>query len=141
MLEIARGTRPDLYNFNFRKEDPFIERYLRKEVDERINYLGEIITPLDIHQTDKIIEEFIAEDVEAIAICLMHGYKNPVHEQLITDYIRKNYPQFEVISSHEVTREWREYERTSSVVLSSYVKPIATQIPEQPYYQFKANGL
>lgn len=75
MLEIARGTRPDLYNFNFRKEDPFIERYLRKEVDERINYLGEIITPLDIHQTDKIIEEFIAEDVEAIAICLMHGYK------------------------------------------------------------------
>lgn len=127
VLEIARGTRPDLYNFNFRKEDPFIERYLRKEVDERINYLGEIITPLDIHQTDKIIEEFIAEDVEAIAICLMHGYKNPVHEQLITDYIRKNYPQFEVISSHEVTREWREYERTSSVVLSSYVKPIATK--------------
>ncbi|HAY3535756.1 hydantoinase/oxoprolinase family protein [Elizabethkingia anophelis] len=127
VLEIARGTRPDLYNFNFKKEDPFVERHLRQEVDERINYLGEIVTPLDITQVDKIIEGFIIENVESIAVCLLHGYKNPVHEKLIADYIRNNYNQFEVISSHEVTREWREYERTSSVVLSGYVKPIATK--------------
>ncbi len=127
VLEIARGTRPDLYNFNFKKEDPFVERYLRQEVKERINYLGEIITPLDETTVDAHIEDFIKEGVEAIAICFLHGYKNPVHEKKLASYIRAKYPQFEVITSHEVTREWREYERTSTTVLSAYVKPIATK--------------
>lgn len=127
VLEIARGTRPDLYNFNFKKEDPFVERYLRKEVKERINYLGEIITPLDETSIDIHIAEFQKEGVEAIAICFLHGYKNPIHEKKVADYIRSKYPEFEVITSHEVTREWREYERTSSTVLSAYVKPIATK--------------
>lgn len=127
VLEIARGTRPDLYNFNFKKEEPFVERYLRQEVKERINYLGEVITPLDASSVDKHITEFIKEGVEAIAICFLHGYKNPVHEKKLATYIRTEYPQFEVITSHEITREWREYERTSSTVLSAYVKPIATK--------------
>ncbi|WP_299671230.1 hydantoinase/oxoprolinase family protein [uncultured Polaribacter sp.] len=127
VLEIARGTRPDLYNFNFKKEEPFVARYLRQEVKERINYLGEIITPLDESSVDKHIGKFIKEGVEAIAICFLHGYKNPVHEKQLATYIRTKYPQFEVITSHEVTREWREYERTSSTVLSAYVKPIATK--------------
>ncbi len=127
VLEIARGTRPDLYNFNFKKEEPFVERYLRQEVRERINYLGEIITPLDETTVDGHIAEFIKEGVEAIAICFLHGYKNPIHEKQLATYIRTKYPQFEVITSHEVTREWREYERTSSTVLSAYVKPIATK--------------
>nr|WP_298929605.1 hydantoinase/oxoprolinase family protein [uncultured Allomuricauda sp.] len=127
VLEIARGTRPDLYNFNFKKEDPFVDRYLRQEVKERINYLGEVITPLDETTVDTHITQFIKEGVEAIAVCFLHGYKNPVHEKKLADYIRSKYPQFEVITSHEVTREWREYERTSSTVLSAYVKPIATK--------------
>lgn len=127
VLEIARGTRPDLYNFNFKKEDPFVERYLRQEVRERINYLGEVITPLDLSSVDAHITEFINEGVEAIAICFLHGYKNPIHEKKLASYIRSKYPQFEVITSYEVTREWREYERTSTTVLSAYVKPLATK--------------
>lgn len=127
VLEIARGTRPDLYNFNFKKEAPFVARYLRQEVKERINYVGEVITPIDETTVDKHIVEFIKEGVEAIAICFLHGYKNPIHEEKLASYIRAKYPQFEVISSHEVTREWREYERTSSTVLSAYVKPLATK--------------
>lgn len=127
VLEIARGTRPDLYNFNFKKEDPFVERYLRQEVEERVNYLGEIITPLEESSVDKHLEEFLKEGVEAIAICFLHAYKNPFHEKKLAEYIRKKHPQFEVITSHEVTREWREYERTSTTVLSAYVKPIATK--------------
>lgn len=127
VLEIARGTRPDLYNFNFKKEDPFVERYLRQEVKERINYLGEIITPLDTRNVDEMVKYFIAENVESIAICLLHAYKNPIHEKQLGELIKQNYPNIEVITSHEVTREWREYERTSSTVLSAYVKPIATK--------------
>lgn len=127
VLEIARGTRPDLYNFNFKKEEPFVERHLRQEVEERINYLGEVVTPLDKSNIDSLVQGFKNEDVEAIAICLLHGYKNPSHEKILADLIRTKYPEFEVICSHEVTREWREYERTSSTVLSAYVKPIATK--------------
>ena len=127
VLEIARGTRPDLYNFNFKKEEPFVERYLRQEVNERINYLGEVVTPLNETEVEPHLKNFLEEGVQAIAICFLHGYKNPKHEKKLASYIREKYPQFEVIASHEVTREWREYERTSSTVLSAYVKPIATE--------------
>jgi N-methylhydantoinase A len=127
VLEIARGTRPDLYNFNFKKEEPFVERYLRQEVEERINYLGEIVSPLDTSKVDELVKYFLSEGVESIAICLLHAYKNPVHEKALSKFIKEKYPDLEVITSHEVTREWREYERTSSTVLSAYVKPIATK--------------
>jgi N-methylhydantoinase A len=127
VLEIARGTRPDLYNFNFKKEEPFVERYLRQEVTERINYLGEIVAPLDTSNVDELVEYFISEGVESIAICLLHAYKNPIHEKELSKYIKAKYTTVEVIASHEVSREWREYERTSSTVLSGYVKPIATK--------------
>jgi len=127
VLEIARGTRPDLYNFNFKKEEPFVERYLRQEVEERINYLGEIVSPLDMSKVDDLVQYFLSEGVESIAICLLHAYKNPVHEKALSHFIKQKYPDLEVITSHEVTREWREYERTSSTVLSAYVKPIATK--------------
>jgi len=127
VLEIARGTRPDLYNFNFKKEEPFVERYLRQEVKERINYLGEVVSPLDTSSIKNLVGNFIKEGVESIAICLLHAYKNPVHEKQLSELIKKNYPNIEVITSHEVTREWREYERTSSTVLSAYVKPIVVK--------------
>ncbi|MDG2397643.1 MAG: hydantoinase/oxoprolinase family protein [Flavobacteriaceae bacterium] len=127
VLEIARGTRPDLYNFNFKKEAPFVERYLRQEVDERINYLGEVISPLNSDNVDSLLNYFVSEGVESIAICLIHAYKNPIHEKQLGALIKKKYPNIEVITSHEVTREWREYERTSSTVLSAYVKPITTK--------------
>lgn len=127
VLEIARGTRPDLYNFNFKKEEPFVERYLRREVKERINYLGEIITPLDTENINELVDYFVSEEVESIAVCLLHAYKNPIHEKQLSETIKGKYPDLEVITSHEVTREWREYERTSSTVLSAYVKPIATK--------------
>ncbi|WP_417444089.1 hydantoinase/oxoprolinase family protein [Joostella sp.] len=127
VLEIARGTRPDLYNFNFKKKPPFVERFLRQEVEERINYLGEIVIPLKEDNLDEVIQKFKKEGVEAIAICFLHGYKNPSHEKKLAETIRIKYPEFEVICSHEITREWREYERTSTTVLSAYVKPIATK--------------
>jgi len=140
VLEIARGTRPDLYNFNFKKQEPFVERYLRKEVKERINYLGEVVTPLDTNNIETLIEYFISEGVESIAICLLHAYKNPIHEKQLREIIKAKYPNIEVITSHEVTREWREYERTSSTVLSAYVKPIATKYLNNLYHHLQNLG-
>lgn len=123
VLEIARGNRPDLYNFNYKKPQPFVERYLRKEVTERLNYKGEVITPLVLEEVTDIVQSFINNEVKAIAITFLHSYINPIHEKLVTKYIREKYPDILVIASHEISNEWREYERTNTTVLSSYVQP------------------
>ncbi len=141
VLEIARCNRPDLFNFNFIKQAPFVPRYLRFEVAERMNYKGEVVSALKFDQLSKIINTCKEEGVEAIAICLLHAYKNPLHEQLLFKKMKEMYPEVELIASHQVTREWREYERTSSTVLSAYVLPIAKRYLIDLERKLKENGL
>ena len=124
-LEIARGDRPDFFNLRYKKPEPFIPRYLRKEVPGRINFLGKEIEQLDISDVPNIIKNFKEHQVQSIAICLIHSYANPNHELKISQEVKKLWPAVEVISSHELTREWREYERTNTTALCAYVKPIA----------------
>ena len=125
VLEIARCNRPDLFNFNFIKQPPFVPRYLRFEVEERMSYKGDVLRGLDMKSLEQILKKCEKEKVEAIAICLLHAYKNPIHEIQLKKRLLELNISVEVIASHEVTREWREYERTSSTVLSGYVLPIA----------------
>lgn len=126
VLEIGRGNRPDLFNVRFQKPTPFVPRYLRFEVKERINYKGEVIVPLDKEKIKDIVAKMKKEGVEAIAVCYLHSYANPVHEQETVEVIKELWPEVAVTASYEVTREWREYERTSTAVLNSYVKPTAS---------------
>ncbi|WP_276210921.1 hydantoinase/oxoprolinase family protein [Heyndrickxia coagulans] len=126
VLEIARGNRPDLYNVRYQKPKPFVERYLRKEVEERLNYKGEELTPLNKNEIKEIVDFFKKEKVEAIAVSFLHSYANPVHEQETVAYIKALWPEVFVTASHEITKEWREYERTNTAVFNAYVKPIAT---------------
>ncbi len=125
VLEIARGNRPDLFNFNFRKPEPFVERYLRLEVDERVTYRGEVQRELDPGTLEEIVKFLQQEKVEAIAICFLHAYINPVNEIAAAKAIQELWPEVSVLASHQVSREWREYERTNTTVLSSYVHPVA----------------
>jgi N-methylhydantoinase A len=125
VLEIARGNRPDLFNVRYQKPTPFVERYLRQEVEERLNHKGEVISPLQIDEIKKVVDYFKNEGVEAIAIAYLHAYINPEHEKQTVNIIKELWPEVSVTASHEVTKEWREYERTSTAVLNSYVKPIA----------------
>jgi len=125
VLEIARGNRPDLFNVRYQKPAPFVERYLRQEVEERLNYKGEILTPLNKEQLKEIITYFKRQEVEAIAVAYLHSYVNPIHEIETVELIKEVWPEVAVTASYEVTKEWREYERTSTTVLNSYVKPIA----------------
>jgi N-methylhydantoinase A len=125
VLEIARGNRPDLFNVRYQKPVPFVERYLRQEVDERLNYKGEVLSPLNKEQLADIINYFREQEVEAIAVAYLHSYVNPVHEVETVELVKELWPEVAVTASHEVTKEWREYERTSTTVLNSYVKPIA----------------
>jgi len=73
ILEIARGNRPDLFNILYQKPAPFIPRYLRQEVEERLNYKGEILTPLNIEQVKETIKRFKDEGVKAIAVAYLHS--------------------------------------------------------------------
>lgn len=130
VLEIARGNRPDLFNFNFRKPKPFVERYLRTELDERITYKGELQKEVDLTPLGELIEFFRGEDVKAVAVCLLHAYINPENEIKVVSKLKELAPDISVLASHEISREWREYERTNTTVLSAYIHPIAKRYME-----------
>jgi len=124
IIEIGRGARPDFFNLEYRKPEPFVERYLRREVKERINYKGVETTPLDLSGLPAILDDFRAEGVEAIAISYINSYANPAHEEATLAKIKELWPEVSVVASHQITREWREYERTNTAVLSAYVQPV-----------------
>ncbi len=124
-LEIARGNRPDFFNLHYVKPAPFVPRYLRREVEGRMDYHGNEIKPLDLSGLPEILEGFKAEGVEAVAISFLHAYANPAHEQAAMAEVKRLWPEATVVSSHQITREWREYERTNTAVLSAYVQPAA----------------
>ena len=126
VLEIARCNRPDLFNMVFAKPRPFIPRYLRKEVEERVSFDGKVVTPLNEEDIRTAVEYFKKEKVEAIAVCYINSYANDEHEKRTVELIRKLWPEVFVTSSIEVTKEWREYERTSTIALNSYVMPVAS---------------
>ncbi|MAW82778.1 MAG: 5-oxoprolinase [Parvularcula sp.] len=127
ILEIARGNRPDFFNLKYQKPEPFIPRYLRREIAGRMNYKGEVVKPLDLSGIDPILEDFRNEGVETIAVCLLHSYANPIHEIEIAEHIREIWPEVSVVASHEISREWREYERTNTAAVCAYVQPTTEQ--------------
>jgi len=125
VLEIARGNRPDFFNLHYEKPPPFVPRRLRREVPGRLTGDGSERRPLDLSGLPAIIDDFRSESVQAVAICLLHSYANPRHEQEVLERVRELWPEVSVVASHQITREWREYERTSTAVLSTYVQPVA----------------
>jgi N-methylhydantoinase A len=124
-LEIARGNRPDFFNLHYKKPKPFVPRYLRRELSGRVAYSGEETEPLDLGPLAEILDEFRSDGVEAVAVCFLHSYANPKHEQQTLEEIVRIWPDVAVVASHQITREWREYERTNTAVLSAYVQPAA----------------
>jgi N-methylhydantoinase A len=141
VLEIARANRPDLFNFAFQKPSPFVPRFLRAEVTERVDYRGLLLEPPRLEELDAVAGLFRAEQVEAVAVCLLHAYVNPDNERLVADRLKALLPGVEIIASHSVCREWREYERTSTTVLSAYVSPIARRYLESLERELLARGL
>jgi N-methylhydantoinase A len=127
ILEIGRGNRPDFFNLEYPKPKPFVPRYLRREIPERISYKGIENKPLDLSGLPAILDDFRAEGVEAIAICFINSYANPAHEEAVLAKIKELWPEVSSVASYQITREWREYERMNTAVLSAYVQPVAHQ--------------
>jgi N-methylhydantoinase A len=124
-LEIARGNRPDFFNLDYEKPPPFVPRYLRRELPGRITHKGLERQPLELDGLTQIVADFRADGVEAVAICLLNAYVDPAHELAVLRRLRELWPAVSAVASHQITREWREYERTNTAVLSAYVQPVA----------------
>ena len=152
VLEIQRGNRPDLYNLRFEKEQAFVPRLLRFEARERIDAAGNELEPLDMASLEPIVERCRAEAVEAVAVQFLHSYVAPEHEAACAAYLRENLPGVAVTASHEITREWREYERANTTVFNAYVQPIVQRYFDRleqalakagitcPYSAMQSNG-
>ena len=141
VLEIGRGNRPDMYNLVCRKPEPFVPRRLRFEVSERVDRHGDVLVPLQLAELDAVADACHAQGVEAIAVCLLHAYAHPEHELAVRDRLLELLPDAHVSISSEITREWREYERTSTAVLNGYVQPAVAGYLDDLGASLAENGL
>ena len=120
---IGRGNRPEAYSLFFHRHRPLVPRHLTREVDERLLSSGEVHVPLDRAGIAEVCRVLAAEGVEAVAVCFLHSYVNPEHERIAGDMIRAAMPRAYVSLSHEILREYREFERMSSTVVNAYIGP------------------
>jgi N-methylhydantoinase A len=123
-LEIGRGRMPVMYDLSWNKPVPLAQRYLRLELDERVNSKGEVIRQLNIDEARTAVEKLVSNGVESVAICLLNSPKNPDHEQKIGQFIRETSPELYVSLSTEVMPVLGEYERTSETAVNAYVMPL-----------------
>lgn len=126
VLEMGRKSRPDMYNLFFRPRLCLVPRDLRLEVDERLNFAGAVLTPLDLEEVEQLAESLPA-DIEAIAICFLHSYANGTHEAAAVNAVLANRPDVYVTASTDISGEFREYERTSTAVANAYVGPLVAR--------------
>lgn len=124
VLEIGRSNRTEMYNALYKKPTPLVPRHLRLEIKERMGADREVLIPLEISDLAHIIEQMRKEEVQSIAVCLINAYANPKHEQEIGRLLDEEYPEATVSLSHNITRRYYEYERTSTTVQNAYVMPV-----------------
>lgn len=140
VLEIARGNRSDPFDLNYRRDPPLIPRKLRFEVDERIASSGEAVRPLDVEGLTALAGTLKAAGVEAIAVFFMNSYANPAHEVQAAEILKGLLPGVYVSCSTELTREWYEYERTSTVAANVFVGPIVDTYVRRLEGDLKSKG-
>ena len=124
VLELRRLRTPSLYDLFYTPPDPLVPRYLRLEVDERIDAQGKVLKALDLDEVRRSVDQLLEEGVESMAVCLLNSYKNPVHEQAIGSLIRGEYKDLFLSLSHDVVSVIGEYERTSTTVANAYLMPV-----------------
>lgn len=120
---IGRSNRIHAFNLFFKRPQPLVPRSLTFEIPERVLASGEVLEALDEKSVGAIISQIEAVGVEAVAICLLHSWANPTHERRVGEMLRKALPNVFVTLSHEILREYREYERSSTTALNAFVGP------------------
>lgn len=123
-LEMRRGIREEQYNNRYTNVKPLVPRYLRLPIKERLDYKGDVVTPLQESGVLDAAGLFKKEDVEAIAICFMNSFANSGHERKAAEIIKKQFPDVYLTTSSVFLPSIRFYDRLSTTVLNSYVGPI-----------------
>ena len=120
---IGRGNRIEAFNLDFHRPKPLTPRDMTFELPERVTPDGRVLTALDDAAVTALAQHLKTLDIEAVAVCLLHAWANPYHERRVGEILRRALPDVFVTLSHEILREFREYERTSTTVLNAYVGP------------------
>ena len=150
---IARGDRKVLYDVQYQKPKQLIPRMDVHEVKERMSWEGKVIDKLQINDFKAIIKKIKKENIKSVAICFLHSYVNPKHEIQAKKNLKEKIDKDVIISlSHEIAREWKEYERSSTVVMNAYIGPIVNNYLKKlekdllsshyskPLYVMQSNG-
>ena len=147
VLQLQRANRRDIFNLRYEKPVPFVPRHLRVEADERTLADGTVERPLDHESLLSAYRALVAEGVEGVAIAFINSYANAENEvtarEILDQWSRENSldrPPFVSISS-DISREWREYERTSTCVLNAYVRPLVDRYLQKLTKDFRRLGM
>ncbi len=142
VLEIRRQRQPHNYDIRVPKPPPLVLRHLRREVAER-TYLKEFLptSAPERSEVEAILEDFHREGVEAVAVCFLHSYKNPLHEEMVASWVRERLPEVFVCASNEVLAEFREYERVSTTVINASLGRVMNQYLTRLEERAEALGL
>jgi N-methylhydantoinase A len=124
VYELGRTARDPMYDLKYRKPKTLVPRSLAFEVTERCDFQGNVVTPLDRMAAVALARQLRDLGVEAVAVCFLHSYAYPNHELFMEEVLRQECPHVLVSLSHQLSREYREYERTSTVVVDAYIKPV-----------------
>src|SRR5579859_540347 len=123
VYKIGRQNRPEAYNFSFRRPVPLAPRSLTFEVSGRLLASGEELDPIDETEAEAVAEAIRKSGAEAVAVAFLHSYANPAHEETVGRILRRALPTAYISLSHEIIREYREYERISTTVMNAYIGP------------------
>jgi N-methylhydantoinase A len=141
VLVVGRGNRTAMYNIKARPPQPLVPRSQCIEVNERLTVDGSVLRPLDEKEVDAIAARLAEQGVEAVAICFLHAYANPEHEQRCAALIARRLPAEAVTTSAEVLAEFREYERFSTTALNAYVAPRMRRYLRQLHSRLSQAGM
>jgi len=140
VYELGRTDREPMYDLKYRKPGTLVPRYLVFEVEERMDFQGEVLTPFNREEASEVARQMREQRVEAVAVCFLHSYANPDHELAMNEVLRREHPEAVVTLSYTLSREYREYERTSTAVIDAYIKPVMRGYLEELDAELRGEG-
>ena len=141
VLEIRREHRYEMYDLFIEAPKPLVPRWLRLEVDERILSDGSVLRAIDAAEIEQLVRELSLKGVTAVAVSLLHSYKNPAHERAVAAVLAKEAPHLQTSLSCDVVPEMKEYERTSTTVCNAYVKHLTDRYLSELQRRLTALGV
>ena len=140
IYELGRTARDVMYDLTYHKPASLVPRSLVFEVLERLDFQGNVLTPFDYEAAAAVAQRLREQAVEAVAVCFLHSYANPAHELAMAEVLAQHCPGIPVTLSHQLSREYREYERTSTTVIDAAIKPLVRGYLERLDHSLKAQG-